>query len=203
MTDLLGAASDQHHHGCKRLIRLPPSWQVEATFDGPGGCWRYLLLHRWGPGPLALYAMMNPSGADLHVGDATVMKTSRISMRLGYGGQIVVNACAYRGVQPKVLLTVADPVGPKNLATIERAARDASLIVVAHGNLPPRLQHQADAMVAVLQRTTKPLHVLGLSGDGVPMHPLARGKNAIRENVIPQPWTPNLSTILSPATTRK
>jgi hypothetical protein len=42
--------------------------------------------------------------------DATVMKTSRISKRLGYGGQIVVNACAYRGVQPKMLLTIADPV---------------------------------------------------------------------------------------------
>jgi hypothetical protein len=33
-------ASDQHDHGCKRLIRLPPSWQVEAEFDGPGDCWR-------------------------------------------------------------------------------------------------------------------------------------------------------------------
>jgi hypothetical protein len=203
MTDLLGDASDQHDHGCKRLIRLPSSWQVEAEFDGPGDCWRYLLLHRWGPGPLALYAMMNPSGADHRFGDATVMKTSRISKRLGYGGQIVVNACAYRGVQPKMLLAVADPVGPKNLATIERMARDASLIVVAHGNLPPSLQHHADAMVAVLQRSTKPLFVLGLSGDGVPMHPLARGKSAIRENVIPQPWTPLLSTVLSPSAAGK
>jgi hypothetical protein len=60
-------------------------------------------------------------------------------------------------------------------------ALDASLIVIAHGNLPPSLQHHADAMVAVF---------LGLSGDGVPMHPLARGKSVIRENVNPQPWTP-------------
>jgi hypothetical protein len=111
---------DEHEHGCKRLIRLPPSWQVEATFDGPGGCWRYLLTHRWRPGPLALFAMMNPSGAGLRVGDATVMKTSRISMRLGYGGQIIVNVCAYRGVQTSMLLNVTDPVGPKNLDTIKQ-----------------------------------------------------------------------------------
>ena len=39
MTNLFGDASDQHDHGCKRLIRLPPSWQVEVEFDGPGSCW--------------------------------------------------------------------------------------------------------------------------------------------------------------------
>jgi len=35
------------------------------------------------------------------------------------------------------------------------------------------------------------------------MHPLARGKSAIRENVIPQPWTPLLSTVLSPSAAGK
>ena len=189
MTDLFGGESDQHDTGCKRLIHIPASWQVEATFDGPGGCWRYLLMHRWGPGPLALFGMMNPSGADRRVGDATVMKTSRISRRLGYGGQIIVNACAYRGVQPAMLLNVTDPVGPKNLDTIKQAALDADMTVVAHGNLPPTLQHHADAMVDVLRASGKQLNVLGLSGQGVPMHPLARGKNAIREDVVPQPWS--------------
>jgi hypothetical protein len=188
MTDLLGDDSDQHDHGCKRLFRIPPSWYVRANFDGPNDCWRYLLVHRWGPGPLALFAMMNPSGADLHVGDATVMKTARIARRLGYGGQMVVNACAYRGVKPNMLLTVPDPVGPENVSTIKQAALEADLIVVAHGNLPPTLQHHADAMVVALRASGKPLHVLGLSSQGVPMHPLARGKNIIREDVIPEAW---------------
>jgi hypothetical protein len=41
---------------------IPPSWQVEAEFAGLHDCWRYLLTHRCEPGPLVLFAMMNPSG---------------------------------------------------------------------------------------------------------------------------------------------
>lgn len=190
MPDLLNDATDEHDHGCKRLIKLPPSWQVNAVFGGPGNCWRYNLTHVWdNRKPLALAGMMNPSGADKQFGDSTVMKTSRIFMRLGYGGQIIVNACALRGVMPKMLLQVEDPVGPDNLATIAHLARFARLIVVAHGNLPGGLQKHADAMVATLRATGKPLHVFGLSQSGVPKHPLARGRNLVPENVVPQLWT--------------
>ena len=38
--------------------------------------------------------------------------------------------------------------------------------------------------------TGKPLHVFGLSQSGVPKHPLARGRNLVPENVVPQLWTP-------------
>jgi hypothetical protein len=63
-----------------------------------------------------------------------------------------------------MLLNVTDPVGPKNLDTIKQAALDADLIVVAHGNLPPTLQHHACAMFDVLRGSGKRLNVLGLSG---------------------------------------
>lgn len=138
---------------------------------------------------MALFGMTNPSGADLRFGDMTVMKTSRIARRLGFGGQWIANSCAYRDVRPKGLLTVSDPVGPRNHAAIAEMAADAGLIVVAHGRLPGQLQRHADAMVTVLRSTGKPLHVLGLTeGDRVPMHPLARGKNHIPEDVEPFMW---------------
>jgi hypothetical protein len=188
MTDLLDDDTE-HDHGCKRLIKLPPTWEVYATFDGPGNCLRYSLTHIWDRMlPAALVGMMNPSGADTRFGDSTVMKTARIFMRLGFGSQIVVNACAHRGVSPKMLLQTKDPVGPDNLRTIADLAGRASLLVIAHGNLPGGLQKHADAMVAVLRATGKPLHVFGLSQSGVPKHPLARGRNLVPENVVPQLW---------------
>jgi hypothetical protein len=58
--------------------------------------------------------------------------------------------------------------------------------VVAHGNLPPTLQHHACAMFDVLRGGGKRLKFLGPSGQGVPMHPLGGGKNITREDVIPQ-----------------
>ena len=89
-----------------------------------------------------------------------------------------------------MLLQTPNPEGPDNLPTIADLAGRASLLVVAHGNLPGGLQKHADAIVAVLRTTGKPLHVFGLSRSGVPQHLLARGRNLVPENVVPQLWTP-------------
>lgn len=183
----------EHNHGCRVTPLLPPHWRVEAEFGGPNNCYRYLLTHQWGgnSAPTMLFAMMNPSGADISRGDMTVLKTSRIAQRHGCGGQIIVNACAYRAVSPTALLGCEDPAGPDNLDTIRRAAERATWIVVAHGNLPRGLQHHAYRMLDVLCSVRKPLYVLGLTGDGVPMHPLARGRNYIPDTVTLRSWWPS------------
>jgi hypothetical protein len=178
----------RHDHGCKVKIRIPTDWFVEATFDGPNDCYRTKLLHKWGRGPTALIAMMNPSGADWNVGDQTVMKTSRIFRRLGYGGQWIGNACAYRHVSPRALLAVEDPVGPKNIPAILEMAAQSHIVVVAHGRLPGRLQRHATEMCEALLNAGHDLHVLALTASGVPMHPLARGKGFIAETIKPTPW---------------
>jgi hypothetical protein len=176
-----------HDVGCRRKIRIPPHWTVDAEFCGVNGCFRPMLVHRWATGPLALFALMNPSAADTEFLDMTVSKTARIAQNLGYAGQIIVNACDYRATQQKQLLTV-DPISPVNLERIAWAAAQADILVVAHGNLPGKLQHHADAMCAVLRASGKPLHVFALSKSGVPVHPMSRGKVFVRTDVRPILW---------------
>jgi hypothetical protein len=196
--DLL-AASSKHDHGCKVRIKIPESWKVEAEFGGPNDCYRYKLMHRWGKGPLAMIALKNPSGADLHVGDQTVMKTSRMFRRMGYGGQWIANTCAYRHVSPAALLKVEDPVGPRNIEAILEMAAESSFIIIGHGNLPGDLQHHADAMCAALRQAGHKLHVLALTKFGIPMHPLARGRAYVPEGVVPAVWAGPVGEAISGA----
>lgn len=177
-----------HDPGCKRVMRRQPGVEVTASFGGPGDCYRYGLTERWGPEPMALWSMMNPSGAGLEATDMTVAKTGRISRRLGCGGQMIANACAYRATDRMRLLEVLDPVGPGNLSAILAMAAECSLIIVAHGRLPGQLQPHADAMVSLLRGAGHTLHVLQLTPDGVPFHPLARGKGHIPEDIKPIIW---------------
>jgi len=186
-------APTAHDPGGKTRIKIPDGWEVCASFTGEGGdpygdCYRLSLMHRWGDGPMALWEMMNPSTADCRFLDPTVAKTARISKRLGFGGQFIGNACAYRATDRMRLLTVADPVGPGNHDANLRMAAAAGVIIIAHGRLPGDLQKHADAMCRLLHDAGHKLHALRLTDDGVPMHPLARGKRHIPEDVVPQPW---------------
>lgn len=166
----------EHDHGCRRVFPVPKHWLVEATFGGPNSCYRYTLEHIWAlQKPLILWAMMNPSGADVKVLDSTVRLTADISAHWGYGGQIIVNACAYRGVTPSMLRDIEDPVGHSNPDAWRRSARQADRIMVAHGHLPTGMQCHAEAMCDALAEY-RSLYVLGTSKDGTPYHPLARGK---------------------------
>lgn len=191
MPDLLAPLdpAGRHDPGCKLLIRLPADTRVSAVYGGVDGCYRYSLEQVWDADkPRAMVAMMNPSAAGESYNDMTVAKTGRIFRRLGYGSQVIVNACAYRATDRMRLLEVDDPVGPLNMLTILGCADRCALVVVAHGRLPGGLQRHADAMVAALRRNGHQLHVLRLTPDGVPMHPLARGKAHIPEDVVPAPW---------------
>jgi hypothetical protein len=183
----------EHDAGGKVKWPIPPGWQTGAMFSGENGdaygdCYRNKLWHRWGGGPMALIGMMNPSTANEHFLDPTVAKTSRIFRRLGFGGQFIANACAYRATDKGRLLSVADPVGPRNHQSILEMAACCEMLVIAHGRLPGDLLKHADAMCHLLHDAGHKLHVLRLTPDGVPMHPLARGKAHIPEDTVPQPW---------------
>jgi hypothetical protein len=178
-----------HDSGCKRPIRLPKETRVYATFGGPNDCYRYKLEHCWRMGDSrALFAMMNPSAADLEFTDATVAKCGRLAKRWGYDGLFAGNACAYRATDRMRLLEVEDPVGPGNHQALREMAESSDLVIVAHGKLPGDLQKYATQMVEVLRATGKPLHILGLSSDGTPIHPLARGKAHVPEDIRPRIW---------------
>ena len=137
---------------------------------------------------MVLWVMMNPSVGDAQHIDPTLAKCARIAKRLGFRGQYIGNACAYRSTDRMRLLETPDPVGPRNLRSLREMAEDSAMIIVAHGNLPGKLQVHADNTVRLLRETGRDLYVLRLSKNLVPVHPLARGKGFIPEDIQPVLW---------------
>lgn len=174
-----------HDTGCKRKLLVPTGTEVTAQLDG---AYRYKLQHRWGPGPLVMFAMMNPSDADLIYTDATVAKSTRLAKLWGFGGLLVGNACAYRATQQKRLLEVKDPVGPGNASALVDMAIAADMVVIAHGRLPGNLQCHASTMSTILRNMGFELHILRILSGNCPAHPLGRGKGHIPEDIRPTLW---------------
>ncbi len=121
-----------------RLVRLklPAGVTGSAVFGGELQEYRYQLRRVWGPGPLVLFVMMNPSTADPLVDDPTVAKCGRFARKCGYGGLLVGNTFAYRATDQARLAELCPP------------------------------------------------HVLRLSGDECPWHPLY-----LPEHLEPQRWS--------------
>ena len=183
-----------HGPGGKARLRLAMDIAGGAEFGGERDCYRYKLVRRWAAGPMALVAMMNPSVADARdINDPTVAKCCQMVRGWGYAGLFVANACAYRATDRMRLLAVEDPVGPRNHQAILEMAAESRLIVIAHGRLPGDLQKHANTMCELLLGASHQLHVLRLTPDGVPVHPLARGKSHIPVHTPPTPWARRLA----------
>ena len=179
---------DQHDSGCKRFILLPADVDAGAYFSSCGK-YRPKLWHTWGRFPArVLFLMMNPSGASHLSSDSTVAKCGMYARRWGYDGLYVGNVCDYRSTDPKGLLKEPNPVSEENLNNIEDMANVCDLIIVAHGKLPGALQKHADKTVQMLLDLDRDLHILKLSKNGIPMHPLARGKNHMSKDLQPILW---------------
>lgn len=176
-----------HDHGCRRLTRWPMWYKTTATFSDDRRH-RLTLSQVWGDGPRQMFLLMNPSGADEDFADMTLAKTGAMSLEQGFGGQIIGNSSTYRATDNGRLLNVDDPVHPGNRDALIQMARQADRIVIAHGHLPRPLQKHADQSVEWIRSVGKPLFVLGLSRDGVPVHPLARGKAFVPVNRQPVLW---------------
>lgn len=172
----LGLTTAPHTHdpGGARMLKLPEGTKADAVFTGPNQEYRVMLSRVWDEANKTrlLAGMMNPSTAGHEWDDPTVAKIGRLARRLGYGGLLVGNACAYRATDKMRLLQVDDPVGPENHEWLRSMAHRADLILIGHGILPKGLQLHARAMCDILAGSGKPLHVLRLLKDGTPAHPL-------------------------------
>jgi hypothetical protein len=148
---------------------------------------RYLLVRRWGSGPLLTWIMLNPSTADAFTDDPTIRRCTGFARRDGYDGIQVLNLFALRATDPGGLRGHEDPVGLYNdrfLAEYPRAA-----VVAAwgtHGRFNDRdlavAERMAEAGIALL--------CLGVTREGHPKHPLARGRERVPDDAPLVPWEP-------------
>lgn len=145
--------------------------------------YRYLLTRTWDPaGKRALFIMLNPSTATEIQNDPTVERCERRARTLGFGAFRVCNIFAWRDTDPRQMRRAVDPVGPENDAAILQSCPWADQIVAAWGTHGAHLGRGPE-VARLLKTTGRPIHVLGLTKDGHPKHPLYIGY--ARQ---PEPW---------------
>jgi hypothetical protein len=162
-----------HDPGGKVRLALSADVKSWADFGGDNNEYRYTLKRVWDASlGSVLFVMMNPSTADPYVDDPTVAKCQRYARAWGYGTLFVGNTFAYRATNQKVLLQVADPVGPENDEWLLKMAQQAGRIVLAYGKPHKQLCQRGRDVASLLRRAGHELYVLKLCNDGTPSHPL-------------------------------
>lgn len=159
------------------------------------GSLRFSLRRWWSDAPRVAWLMLNPSKADGEVDDPTVLRTVHFSRKLGGGGLVVVNVIPWRATDPSEMLASMKrgevPVESfsANLRYIREASAEAEFHVVAFGVPHPSLMFNVRQALDAFNPGERRFYCLGTSPAGWPLHPLARGKFAVRNEVEPMPWT--------------
>jgi hypothetical protein len=172
-----------------------------------------LQLRRWWverPKRWAAWLLLNPSHASAKRDDPTMGRVIYFTRAWGYDGCIVVNAYPFITSDPREMWAWSrwQDNGPdwyarddmqSNLAEIEEVGRRSCLRVVAFGAQP--ILHDEGWIEQCLERFEQPfdypdsgwafderLMCLGVTKDGQPIHPLARGKNRVSDDARPVFW---------------
>lgn len=168
-------------------------WLTADAAISPCGRYRTRLRRVWAEDePSCVFIGLNPSTADGTTDDPTIRRCVAFARRWDYGSLVMVNLYGYRSPEPAALWprwpmsaldpTGGDPIGPD--ALLWSSCREAGIVIAAWGTFP-KAALRAQVVMDVLHQDGVPLHVLGLTADGSPRHPLY-----IRADVRPQLWKP-------------
>lgn len=171
--------------------------RTHTTLDGvdrtavysPCEKYRYSLLIRWDrtKNPKCFIGL-NPSTATELEDDPTIRRCIDFARMWGAGGLLMLNACAYRATDPKVMLAYeGDKIGPSN------TIRDLEHIIVNLETGPPIAawgKHAAKVPVRWMEHPKYnrndelrvcmgAMDCLGMNKDGTPVHPLYQPKTAV------------------------
>ena len=175
-------------------MKRPDLSQLGLVTEGGTGSWavfspdrayRYMLARTWdgydttgmlfpeATRPLMVFVMLNPSVADGAENDPTIRRCIGFAKRERCGGILVVNLCAYVSTDPKRLLDVDDPIGPKNVEIVQLALRGPLMAVrvAAWGRVSPKVLERAKEVI-VAAKLAGALWCLGKTKDGQPRHPV-------------------------------
>jgi hypothetical protein len=156
---------------------LKPKPFASAAEISECGHYRYELTRRWDLSTTGVtFVMLNPSTADGMADDPTIRRCVGFASDWGFGGVRVLNLFAYRATLPIDLQWVDDPQGPENyryLAAAMGTRPDMSkpTVIAAWGASFPKASAAHVASSARWMREAG-AHVLGLTKDGHPRHPL-------------------------------
>ena len=134
--------------------------------------YRYWLLRVWDSHlPIVANIGVNPSTAAHKTNDPTIRKDIGFTKRLGFGGLLKLNICAYRATDPRELRKAVDPVGEEN--SVQHLLKyiaefKATRVIAAWGKNGNYFVGRCEAVV----REIPELYCFGKNGDGTPCHTL-------------------------------
>ncbi|MDO3434375.1 DUF1643 domain-containing protein [Rhizobium sp. CBN3] len=141
--------------------------------------------------PILVVCMLNPSRADHSKNDPTVLALIHFAKLWGYGGILIVNLFDFRSSSPKEMMAHASPISADNTRYI-----DGAFIIARHTNKPVLAAWGRDGchmdrdawFIARARHHLVDLVCLGLTKDGYPKHPMARGAHRIPRDQQPILW---------------
>lgn len=164
--------------------------------DGRPRC-RPMLYRCWDGSRLVFaWLMTNPSVASHLIDDPTCGRTVTTSDDHGGGTSLLGNMWSWRTPYPRDLWAalaagqITEDMTQANERALELIGGAADRLVVAFGALALRRHpdHCRRMLAAFTRHNSSPLLCLGTTDDGMPLHPLARGKHAIRKGTPLRPW---------------
>lgn len=184
-------------------------WEGTAEFSEDGRH-RLSLGRRWGNGPRALVCGANPSSAGASRNDPTISWLIKMFEPRGYGGFLMVNWETYIASSPKEMHTWRNccPIDEhraavaRNLDIIRTASVQSEMRFVAWGNLVPSIPQTTKVLWALSLGVSEPLYAFGLTKDGKPKHPMARGHHRIPDDWKPVLWRAGPGVSETPATSK-
>ena len=175
------------------------SYERTATFSGPGI--RLTLTRRWARGPVACVIGHNPSDADADKDDPTSRWWNRWFAANGYAGYTAVNLYPFCSPDPAACRALVEraaageepwrtALAETNPAIIAETIASSNAAFVCWGGIARDQDHIAALLSDVERRAGRPLDLQcwGLTKDGAPTHPMARGRNRIDPNAAPIPF---------------
>lgn len=148
---------------------------------------RYWLARIWSRTlPVLVVCMFNPSTADDKSDDQTIRRLCAWAKRWGYGGILVVNLYSLRSSDPtEVHGRERDAFGDAQpeawAAALDIAAQQGTPVLCAWGALGSSFASKPFlAAAADLE-----LICIGLTADGRPKHPMARGRSRVPDDQEP------------------
>jgi len=130
---------------------------------------------------------VQPTTADETEDDPTILREMGFARRWGFGWLDKVNIFDLCSPDPKTLYESSSPVSAENDSFVFAAAARGSLHLCAWGNHGAYLARGA-RMRRLLTGLGYQLHVFGLTKEGYPIHPLARGKMRVPDDAQPLVW---------------
>lgn len=151
---------------------------MSQTIFSPCRTYRYSLWREWiGGDGYAMFVGLNPSTADETQDDPTIRRCVAFAQAWGYAGLCMTNLFAFRATEPKDMRSAPSPIGPENDSVLLAAASNAGVIVAAWGVNGTHMGRDAE-----VRELLPDMHVLALTKDGHPGHPLY-----LRKTLTPVP----------------